>query len=693
MKTINLEEANEFVLLQQCKLVILNMLQRVVLFLIFFTLSTFVYSQVPFREIYTTWEDFLEHYTDEERLSNDEIEHLSLLKEQPINLNTTDKEGLLQLPFLSEEQIDSLLSYRQMKRHFLTLGELQFISGWDALTRRFTSLFTYIGDTLQARTSLKEKFTRGRHLFESRLDIPTYKRKGDTQQKGGYLGNNLKNITRYHFKYKDEIEFGFTLEKDAGEPFASQGNNIFDHQSLFLQYNSPSKKHKYILGDYTLNFGEGLLIGKNAFGGQLGLLNAPSRSISQFRPHRGTDEHHFYRGAVYSYTHHNFRITTFASHRFLDAKIENGEAVTCYTNGLHRTYDELKHKNTLSNAIFGVLSEIHHKGINWGLGGYVSVYDKEITPQPRTYNRYAFSGKTAYGASLSYKSSNGKRFYFSGELTTDQRLHLAISQRLHFKATNDLHLSAQMRWFSKRYTAPFAQTINFASHVANEQGVMIGAKWIGNKGIKLESYVDVHRFPFATYRAEKPSHGLKLYSQLSKESSKGNVTLIRYTYNLWQQNLSGNKQILTYNGKHRLRLQHTLNAPKFSATGLLEGCLTHSQVNNPKYGFTASVRAQYLFKPTLSASVFGAIFTTDNYATSVYAYEPLLPNMSSFGALYYKGFRIAAQTKWTLGKKFTLGMRYGMTHYFNRNKIGTALQEINGSTKADINIYAKISLR
>ena len=97
------------------------MLQRIVLFLIFFTLSTFVYSQVPFREIYTTWEDFLEHYTDEKRFSNDEIEHLSLLKEQPINLNTTDKEGLLQLPFLSEEQIDSLLAYRQMKRHFLKM--------------------------------------------------------------------------------------------------------------------------------------------------------------------------------------------------------------------------------------------------------------------------------------------------------------------------------------------------------------------------------------------------------------------------------------------------------------------------------------------------------------------------------------------------------------------------------------------
>lgn len=108
-----------------------------------------LYAQMPYREIYSSWEEFLEHYAEDENLSQDELEHLNILHQQPLNLNVSDKETLLQLPFLTEQQVDSLIAYREMKRQFLTLGELQFISGWDTSTRRFTSLFTYIGDTIR----------------------------------------------------------------------------------------------------------------------------------------------------------------------------------------------------------------------------------------------------------------------------------------------------------------------------------------------------------------------------------------------------------------------------------------------------------------------------------------------------------------------------------------------------------------
>lgn len=652
---------------------------------------SFSQSQVYYREVYTTWEAFLEHYSEEGELSNDEIERLSLLKEQPINLNTTDKETLLTLPFLSEEQIDSLLAYRLKKKQLITMGELQFLSGWDATSRRFTSLFTYIGDTLRPSLPLTQKIANGNHLIESRIDIPTYKRKGDLQQSGGYLGDNFKNITRYHFSYNNELEYGVTLEKDAGEPFAKQGNNPFDHYSLYFKYTN--RKQNIILGDYTLHFGEGLLIGKNTFSGQLSLLNHSSRALTQTNTHKSANEHNYFRGIAYSYSHQRFRLTTFASYRSLDAKIENGKAVTLYSDGMHRTYTELKNKHTLGNTTFGVITELGTKDLNIGIGGYVSHYDKDITPQPRTYNRYAFKGDFAAGASLSYKFKSGKRFNFSGELSADQRLHLAFSQRLHFKATNDLTLSAQLRWFSKRYTAPFAQTINFASRVANEQGIMLGAKWRGLKGYNVESYIDVHRFPFSTYRAEKPSHGLKSYIQISKETFRNSTTTLRYTYTLWQQNLTGNKLKLAYNGKHRLRLQHAINTDKLNVTGLLEGCITHSQTANYKYGITAALRGQYNFTPNLTTALFGAVFSTDDYASSVYAYEPLLPSMSSFGALYYKGFRIAAQTKYTFKRHCTVGLRYSATHYFNKDSIGSSLQKINSSTKGDINLYLKINFQ
>lgn len=666
---------------------------RKILLFIFCSLATLSHSQVTYREIYTTWEAFLEHFCDDGDLSNEDVELLSFLKDHPINLNTTDKESLLQLPFISEQQIDSLLAYREKKKLFMTLGELQFISGWDALSRRFTSLFTYVGDTLKPSLSVTEMIKQGSHTLESRLDIPTYKRKGDLQQTGGYLGDNLKNVTRYHFSYNNELEFGATFEKDAGEPFASQGNNPFDHNSIYLKYTTKDKRHKILLGDYTLHVGEGLMLGKNSFSGQLSLLDSPSRHAVRLNTHKSTDEQNYYRGAAYSFTFSKLRLTSFASYRSLDAKIEGNKAVTLYTDGMHRTYTELTHKNTLNNATFGFLTELKLKNSNWELGGYISHYDKDINPQPKTYNRYAFTGKIASGASLTYKFNQWKRLNLSGELSADQRLHLAFSHRMHYKTANNINLSAQLRWLSKRYTAPFAHTINFASRVANEQGLLVGAKWTSAKKLNFETYIDIHRFPFSTYRAEKPSLGLKSYIQISKETSKTATSTLRYTFNLWQENLKSNKDKLNNKGKHRLRIQHAINSTPFIISGLIEGCMTHSQTDKHKYGITAALRGNYQFSPFLSVAAFGAVFTTDDYASSVYAYEPLLPSMSSFGALYYKGFRIAAQTKYTWKQRLTLGVRYSITHYFNKATIGSSLQTINNSTKGDINIYLKFRIQ
>ena len=653
--------------------------------------QTTMFAQLPFREIYTTWEDFLDYYTDDQELPDEVIDNLYTLKDEPINLNTTDKETLLQLPFLSESQIDSLIAYRKLKRKFLTLGELQFISGWDIQSRRFTSLFTYVGDTLQSRTSYLRQLTQGKHHIESRLDVPTYTRKGERLEKSGYQGNGLKNITRYRYSYKNRIKYGATFEKDAGEPFGTQGNNPFDYNSFYFSHTTSNKKHNFILGDYTLHIGEGLLLGRSTFAGQLNLLRSTARKSIHASPHTGTNEHNYFTGICYTYFSKKIKLTAFASYRKLDAKINHGKAETLYTDGLHRTYNELKHKNKLGNATTGLFTTFNLNTLHIGLGGYISYYEKAITPQKRDYNKYAFSGNLVIGSNLSYSYQPCKNLKMKGELSFDKSLHLAYSHQTLYKLKDNLHLVSQFRWFSKRYHSPFAQTINYASKVANEQGVMLGTKWSFMKGWNLETYIDAHRFPFSTYRATGSSQGIKLYSQITRTTAFNHTTLLRYTYNLWQENYKGKKSQLIYEGKHRIRIQHSLNLPQWSLTGLAEGCVTHSQVKTSHYGYTLAIRGSYSPTPNFSNGIFGSIFNTDNYETSVYAYEPMLPGMYSFGALYYKGFRIALQSKYTYHKRYTFGLRYGLTHYFNRSKIGSDMQEINSSSKGDFNIYLKLT--
>ena len=103
---------------------------------------------------------------------------LEILYHNPININIATREQILRLPFISEAQADSLLLYRQQRRVFRTLGELQVISGIDYTTRCQLSLFTYVGDTIRRKTPLKHIIGHGKHELYNTLHIPLYKREG-----------------------------------------------------------------------------------------------------------------------------------------------------------------------------------------------------------------------------------------------------------------------------------------------------------------------------------------------------------------------------------------------------------------------------------------------------------------------------------------------------------------------------------
>lgn len=94
---------------------------------------------------YITWEDFVQSYLDPYQADNDTDvdlkERLEVLAQHPMQINLLGRDDLLQLPFITGEQADSLLSYRAKKHGFVSLGELQLIRGMDYYTRVYLSLF------------------------------------------------------------------------------------------------------------------------------------------------------------------------------------------------------------------------------------------------------------------------------------------------------------------------------------------------------------------------------------------------------------------------------------------------------------------------------------------------------------------------------------------------------------------------
>ena len=59
-------------------------------------------------------------------------------------------------------------------------------------------------------------------------------------------------------------------------------------------------------------------------------------------------------------------------------------------------------------------------------------------------------------------------------------------------------------------------------------------------------------------------------------------------------------------------------------------------------------------------------------------------------SFYYKGIACGSDARYELNKHIILQAKYGTTHYFNRDKISSALEEIDGSTKSDLYLQLRL---
>ena len=85
----------------------------------------------------------------------------------------------------------------------------------------------------------------------------------------------------------------------------------------------------------------------------------------------------------------------------------------------------------------------------------------------------------------------------------------------------------------------------------------------------------------------------------------------------------------------------------------------------------------------------GAWFTTDGYDTRNYVYEPGLLYSYSMYSFYGQGVRLFINMGYTLKNWFILQAKWGWTHYLDRNRIGSSLEEIRGNNKIDLQLQLK----
>lgn len=661
------------------------------------------------REFYTTWEDFVEQYynaaeeeDDNQKERADHLLQLQELYEHPLNINTAGRDALLEIPFLTDQQADSLLSYRARKHLFRSLGELQFISPLNREMRQWLSLFTYAGDTLAPRRSAADALWGGRHELTVHLSVPCYRRDGNRPHSDEvlqkypnrqYLGNGLSNTIRYRYRsLRDGIAYGLTLQKDAGEPFACRGNYPYDYTSAYFSLAPPNRRWALWLGDYELNVAQGLLAGTRHYDSRLMLGAGLVRQPAPIRPHTSAAESDFMRGGAVRLRLGSWQLTAFAAWQRIDGTLRGDTLTALKTDGMHRTLGEMERRRTAGRLTAGAGADYIAHTWHAGLTFMADRYDKTIFPPLRTDNRYTLRGRNAAGASAHYAWQATRRFSAAGEVAADRLGHFATLHTMRFSPLPTLDLSLQMRHLSPRYVAPHAKALVRNSRQQNETGLTLLANWRTAERFTTTAYADLFRFPQPTYKASQPgSKGMELFLQETYTPTRHTTLALRYKLQTRQEDIKNFDGMLQYATTHRLRLSYSAaTQPHLSLHTAVDAAFTQSQTASTQCGYMLSARTSYTAR-RFSASAFAAIFFTDDYATRLYAYQPQLPGTGSFPSFAYHGYSLVIQAIIKITPRLRLALRDNLLHYFNKKTIGSGAQRIDSPTKNDLSAQIKWS--
>jgi len=638
-----------------------------------------------------TWEECFEQFYAESEIKESDKEGifalLSELAEHPLDLNTATREDLERIPFLNAQQIEDIQAYVYQYHGMRTLGELSMIESLDFQRRQLLSYFVYLSPVSDNKPfpSLKEILSKGHHTLLFTCKAPFYQRKGDIN---GYLGYPYKHSFRYNFHYNDYFQIGLIGAQDAGEPFFSNKNKFgYDHYSFYIQLRKLGKIKDLVLGRYKLSFGQGLVINNTLSFGKYAALSTLGRQTNGIRVYSSRSSINYLQGAAATIElAHNLDLTTFLSYRTIDATLtSDGDIKTILNSGYHRTAKEMERKDNASQFTTGGNLNWRCGRLTLGLTALFTHFDKALNPKTDLYyRRYAPSGNDFWNVGINY-SYVRKRWSLAGETATCNGGTLATINNISVQVKSNLSLLAMQRYYRYDYTGLFAHGFAEGGKIQNENGLLLGTNWEIKHGLSLIAYTDYSYFSHPRFGSHTASH------------TWDNVLNLYYTHKVWslcagyklklREKDDFNKTALINEITQRGRLTLNYKAKTWVSKTQLDISACHNLNNS--IGYMASENVTWVPNSWLQLTALLGYFHTDDFSSRIYIYERRPLYSFSFPSFYGIGLHYALFARAELSPNLALILQSSTTSYFDRDKISSGLQQINGSTKSDLELQIR----
>ena len=614
---------------------------------------------------------------------SDLLDLLEELEENPINLNHATVEQFTVLPWISDILAVAIVNYRNQVGGFKTIEELVQVKNFDPellpIFRQYFYISTVKGENHFSVTT-KNRYSRKIEQNEG-------------LKNGIYYPSPAKIYNRYMLTYRNSINLGILLEKDTGE------QQIDDLKLYFLKYYTPSEKIKLIIGNFRLEFGQGLIFGNpySYYKGSTPIYPAKrrGRGILQYTL---VDENASLYGIAGQVCLKIYQFSFFLSSAKLDATVNPDQSVkNFYRTGYHRNPLELNKKDRLTEQLVGgrlCLNPSLH--FSMGITYYQSLFDRLGVIQNENDDKFSQNTKINELIGFDYNLTLG-HFNFFGEAARSKNRENGLVAGI-LTEVNPLKLLILVRNYSKDFISLHGNSFGEHSYSPqNERGIYFGFQINPLYNLKFSVYFDQFKHHWRTYFVPMPSTGKDLFFRIEHHPMKKLLFYLQVKSSQ-KDNYISNYKMITPRNRNNLRLQVEYQPWDFiklrqrfekswvnykiilpQVIDKYEGILIYQDLN---------IQLNTYFK--LAARI--TFFDTDLQEIRLYQFEQAVPGMMTNTMLNGIGNRWYLFIQWKLKSILTFSLKFGSTQYYRDNSIASNADEVLGDTLNSINLQLDVNL-
>ncbi len=620
---------------------------------------------------------------DEEMLNDQQAELLEEWLSKPVSLLKATAAELMQTGLFSYHQVKSLLEFRTMMGGIPDIQALAAIPYWDhifvAKIRPYVSLseLEWSGSLPVSGKARVHVLGRTRQTF-TRTASEQWEKNNNN-----FTGNAWRYYIKGRFQPTDQLHFGWCIEKDEGERWWNKAYvQRVDHLAGYLEWTSKSQKIKTILGTYTVQFGQGLVLWQGA--GLFTDITTNSKKQSQYLlPYAQAGEWNYSKGIAQEIILKKWTIHLFLNYRKLDARIEsvNDQQIvrSFQMSGYHRTPLEISRRNILPYHSKGVAITKSHK--NWSFQ-YHMVHHQwahTIIPDFAFYRIPQLSGVNfLWNQSCSFEGQY-RNLHFFGELAADHRGKIALVKGLMAGINQQLGIQLHYAKVSEGYWSFGSGAFLQQSAVSNEESIYYSLHY-RQKHLELAHQFRLSFFPWWRYGVRQSSYRVQQKIQcLIKPSKIHSITLhwqmgIESFNEVMHENENAHADPISRPQKVRMHLQHNISE-QVELQHRYEWVMRSGQEEfSTSFGYLYYWQLKYklrIFK--LQFLLRSQVFDIPDYEMRIYTYENDGFWASRFPFFYGRGvYRYVA-----ISGKFQLKSRSAWFHQIGISAKAGRLQEVD----------------